>query len=142
MGESLQSVLLLIIRLFWGYGFFQTGLGKLNKIQVTTAFFKSLGIPFANLNVYAAASIELVGGLLLMFGLATRLISIPLIVVMTVAYLTAHLDSVKNIFNDPNTFVSESPFSYLFACLILFAFGPGKISIDYVIEKLIGSPRR
>jgi putative oxidoreductase len=142
MGESVQSVLLLAIRLFWGYGFFQSGLGKFNKIQGTTAFFESLGIPFANLNVYAAASTELVGGLLLIIGLATRLISIPLIVVMAVAYLTAHFDSVKNIFSDPNTFVKDSPFSYLFACLILFAFGPGKISFDYIIEKLIGSPKR
>ncbi len=142
LGESLQSVLLLAIRLFWGYGFFQSGLGKFNNIQKTSAFFESLGIPLANLNVYIASSIELVGGLLLMIGLATRLVSIPLIIVMVVAYLTAHLDSVKNIFLNPNTFVKQSPFNYLLACLTLFVFGPGKISLDYVIEKLMRSPKR
>ncbi|MBA3603386.1 MAG: DoxX family protein [Parachlamydiaceae bacterium] len=142
VGESLQSVLLLAIRLFWGYGFFQSAQGKFKDLPATIAFFENIGIPFAKFNVYAVASIELVGGLLLMIGLVTRLVSIPLMIVMVGAYLTAHLDSVKSIFDDPKTFVKEAPFNYLLACLILFVFGPGKLSLDYVLERLMGSPKR
>ncbi len=142
VGESLQSILLLVIRLFWGYGFFQGAQSKFNDIPGTIAFFEKIGIPFAKLNVYDVASTELVGGLLLMIGLATRLVSIPLMIVMIGAYLTAHFESVKSLLDDPNTFVKEAPFNYLLACLILFVFGPGKLSLDYVLERLMGSPKR
>ena len=51
VGESFQSILLLAIRLFWGYGFAQGGLGKFRDIPSTTSFFEGLGIPFAQLTV-------------------------------------------------------------------------------------------
>ena len=42
----LQSLLLLVIRLYWGWGFFLTGKGKLIDLQRPTEYFQSLGIPF------------------------------------------------------------------------------------------------
>jgi len=41
-----QSFFLLIIRLYWGWEFFQTGKGKLMDLEKPTQFFQSLGIPF------------------------------------------------------------------------------------------------
>jgi putative oxidoreductase len=136
IGEGFQSILLLAMRLFWGYWFFQSGLGKLKNISSVVEFFNSLGIPFPEINAYIAGSIECIGGLLLLIGFASRLVSIPLAVVMIVALLTAHVGAVKTIFSDPQSFIGQSPFNYLLTALIVFAFGPGKISVDYLIEKL------
>ena len=56
-----------------------------------------------------------------------------LIVVMIVAYLTAHLDSVKHIFSTPEVFLAQTPFLFLLASLFIFAFGPGVLSLDAFI---------
>ena len=45
IGRFLQSPLLLVIRVYWGWQFFLTGKGKLEHLPRTTAFFQSLGIP-------------------------------------------------------------------------------------------------
>ncbi len=134
VGESFQSILLFVMRLYWGFGFYQSGMGKFNDISKVTQYFQSLNIPFAEANAYIAASIETGGGLLLMMGLASRLAAIPLAVVMCTAYVTAHRPALLNIFNDPDTFLSQPPFLFLLTCLIVFAFGPGKCSIDYCFQ--------
>lgn len=135
-GESFSNFLLLAIRLFWGYSFFTTGLGKIENIQNVVKFFTSLGIPFPEFNAHLVAWVECVGGACLFFGFASRLVSIPLAFSMIVALFTAHFEITKNLFVDPQKFIQETPFNYLLACLIVFAFGPGKFSIDYLLEKL------
>jgi len=131
----LQDPLLLGIRLYWGWQFFQTGKGKLGNLEGTTAFFTELGLPFAKLNAIMAGSTECFGGLLLLVGLFSRVISVPLIATMTVAYLTAHLDVVKTIWSDSDSFVTAAPFLFLLASVIVFTFGPGKFSIDEVLRR-------
>lgn len=133
-GEGLQHLILLAMRLYWGLSFFMTGIGKLSNITPVIDYFHSLGIPFPTLNAYAAASVETVCGLCLAIGLASRLVSIPLIIVMIVAYSTAHVDAVKTIFDDPQNFVSQQPFNYLLTGLIVLAFGPGIFSVDALIK--------
>lgn len=49
-----------------------------------------LGLPFPVLNAYLAATTEFIGVWLLLLGLGTRIISIPLIITMLVAYFTVH----------------------------------------------------
>ncbi|MFO1483107.1 MAG: DoxX family protein [Verrucomicrobiaceae bacterium] len=131
----LPDPLLLSIRLYWGWQFFQTGKGKLMNLDATTEFFSELGLPFAKLNAIMAGSTECFGGLLLLAGLFSRLITVPLMVTMIVAYLTAHLDVVKTIWSDPDSFVTAAPFLFLLASAIVFAFGPGKLSVDELIRR-------
>jgi putative oxidoreductase len=133
--QQLQSPLLLAIRLYWGWHFFLTGKGKLMNIDKVTEFFRSLHIPFPAFNVYLAGGTECVGGLLLLAGLGSRLISLPLIFVTLVAYLTAEFDTVKHIFSDPDKFVSADPFLFMLAALLVLAFGPGAFSLDEMIER-------
>lgn len=135
IGTFFQDWLLLAIRGYWGFSFFLSGLGKLLEIDPIISYFASLGIPFPEINAYVASWIEFLGGFCLLIGFAARLVSIPLALNMIVALLTAHLDAVKTIFSDPQNFIVQLPFNYLLAVLIVFAFGPGKISIDYLIEK-------
>jgi len=126
----LQAPLLLIIRLYWGWSFLQTGWGKLTHLDKTTAFFTELHLPLPRLNAIAAGSTECLGGLLLAIGLFARPASVPLIFTMIVAYVTADNEALHAIFSDPDKFVSAAPFLFLLVSLIVLAFGPGKLSVD------------
>jgi len=137
IGRNLQSPLLLIIRLYWGWQFFQTGKGKLMDVSKPAQFFASLGIPFPYLQAILVGCTECFGGLLLLAGLASRLISIPLGILLTVAYFTADIDRVRVIFSDPDKFVTADEFLFLFTIVIVFAFGPGALSLDTLITKYI-----
>ena len=80
------------------------------------------------------------GGLLLLAGLCSRLVSIPLMILLSVAYLTADLDKVKLIFSDPDKFLTADELLFLFAAVLVFVFGPGKFSIDWLIKRKVASP--
>jgi len=134
----LQSPFLLAVRLYWGWSFFQTGIGELMNHEQVTEFFTSLNIPMPGLNTYMAGATECFGGLLLLVGLASRLTSIPLIVTMIVAYLTADLEVVKNILSEPDKFTGADPFLFLLASVIVFVFGPGVFSLDRLIARKFG----
>lgn len=135
LGQFLQAPLLLIIRLYWGWSFAQTGWGKLMNLERTTNFFASLNLPAPKLNAIAAGSTECIGGVLLALGLFTRFASPALIVVMLVAYVTADREALAAIFSDGDKFTGAAPFLFLFAALIVFAFGPGKLSLDALLRK-------
>lgn len=135
IASFLPDPLLLAVRLYWGWQFFQTGKGKLGNLEGTTEFFTELGLPFAKLNAIMAGSTECFGGLLLLVGLFSRFVSVPLIATMVVAYLTAHLDVVKTIWSDSDSFVTAAPFLFLLASVIVFTFGPGKFSFDELLRR-------
>jgi putative oxidoreductase len=137
IGRSLQSPLLLLIRLCWGIQFFQTGLGKLMHIQKVIDFFTSIPIPFPAMNAYLVGCTEMIGGALLTIGFASRLTAIPLSFTLIIAYLTTEQTALKKLFSfsDINPFLTADPFLFLFACLVILAFGPGIFSVDYLIER-------
>jgi len=133
--NSLQSPLLLAIRLYWGWQFWQAGHGKLGNISKTVEFFTNLNIPAPSLNAHFVAYLEAGGGILLAIGLGSRLIALPLAVDMIVAYLTADRDSLRAIFSDDaGQFYKADPFSFLLVSLVILVFGPGKFSLDTLIR--------
>ena len=137
-----QSALLLLIRVSMGWGFFLTGKGKLLNLERTTRFFDSLELPLPKFQAILAGSTEMIGGLLLIAGLGTRLISVPLAFTMVVAYLTAHRDEA---FASLSDFTDQAPFPFLMAALVTLAFGAGKFSVDRLLqpwfEKITGNNR-
>lgn len=134
-GSGLRSPLLLVLRLYWGWSFFQTGLGKLQNLGAPTKFFAELGIPFPEYSALLVGCVECFGGALLVLGLASRLAALPLIIAMIVAYCTADIDAVKALFSDPVKFLEATPFMFLLTSLIVFAFGPGAFSLDHLLGK-------
>ena len=129
----LESPFLLAIRLWWGWSFFLTGKGKLLNLEKTTGFFTDLGLPLPKLNAIAAGSVECFGGLLLLAGLFSRLVSVPLMFTMIVAYATADKEALAAIFSDTDKFTGAAPFLFLLASAIVFVFGPGKLSLDALL---------
>lgn len=135
LGGFLKSPLLLACRLFWGWQFMQGGLEKLGHVEEFSSLLQSLNIPLPLASAYLVCYTELIGGVCLMIGLASRLVSIPLAITMIVAYATVHIEGLKAIFNDPNLFISQAPFNFLLISLFVLAFGPGRFSVDYILEK-------
>jgi len=124
-----QSLSLLLARLAVAYGFYDPAMQKWADIGAIATWFGSMGIPFPTLNAYMAASTELLGVILLTLGLFTRLISIPLIVVMVVAIVTVHL--AHGFSAGDNGF--EIPMYYMLFLAIFASFGAGKFSLDYLL---------
>ena len=135
LAATLQSPLLLVIRLYWGVAFAQTGWGKLMNLDRTAEFFGGLGLPLPKLNAIMAGATECGGGILLALGLFARPVSVPLIFTMLVAYATADKEALLAIATDPEQFLSAAPFLFLLASLLVLAFGPGKLSLDHLFAR-------
>jgi len=135
VASSLQSSFLLAVRLYWGWQFMQTGWGKLTDIGKVIQFFTSLGIPAPALNAYLVSVLEFAGGLLLILGLGSRLIALPLVIDMLVAYITADREALFSIFSNPDKFTGAAPYTFLFASLIVLIFGPGRASADALLAR-------
>jgi len=84
----------LALRLYLAPLFIGVGLHKFANWDDMVAWFGNpdwgLGLPLPGLMVLLAASAELIGGLALLLGVATRLVTIPLMFTMLVAAGTAH----------------------------------------------------
>jgi len=124
-----KNVSLLLARFTLAYGFYNPAMEKWSDISSVAKWFGTLGIPFPTLNAYLAASTELLGVVLLTLGLFTRLISIPLMVVMVVAITMVHLPHGFSAGN--NGF--EIPLYYLLFLALFASLGAGKFSLDHLL---------
>jgi putative oxidoreductase len=128
--RRLDSFALLIARLTVGVLFVSTGWGKVHNLPKVIAFFGELHIPAPAFNATLASWTELLCGGLLVLGLASRLASIPLMVTMVVAILTAKLEEIHGL---PDLF-GEVEWTYLVLLLVIVVFGPGKVSLDALVR--------
>jgi putative oxidoreductase len=138
--SRLENLLLLAIRLYWGYQFMQDGWGKLTHLDKVTDFFTSLNLPAPHMTALAVALIELCGGFLFTFGIASRLTSLVLFVNMTMAYLSVPDDRANffHIFSKPEDFYGASPYTYWFAALLILILGPGLFAVDTLLKRWVG----
>ena len=114
-----------------GVVFIESGWGKLHNLEKVIGYFQSLGIPAAQYQAPFVATTELVAGALILIGLVTRLASIPLVVTMVIAILTAKREDIHgwtDVFG-----ISE--FLYIVLLLWLLFSGPGKFSVDEQVRK-------
>jgi putative oxidoreductase len=133
LAKITDSAALLVARLTVGVLFVSTGWGKVHNLAKVTDFFTELGIPMPAFNAVLASYAELVCGSLLVIGLASRLASVPLMVTMVVAILTAKRSELHGI-SDLFGFVEWTYFAIL---LVIFAMGPGKVALDTLVERRI-----
>jgi putative oxidoreductase len=128
---KLDWVAPLVARITLGVLFISTGWGKVHDLQKVTGFFTDLGIPLPHLNAVMVSFVELIGGTLLLIGLASRLAALPLLASMAVAILTAQREQVHGL---PDLF-GLIEWTYL-ALLLWVAFaGPGKVSLDQLLVR-------
>jgi len=129
--EKLKDLPPLLFRIVLAYGFYGPAMMKLKNFNGIVEWFSGMGMPLPKLNAILATGTETAGFVLIFLGLATRLISIPLMVVMIVAITTVHLGNGFEAGN--NGF--EIPIYYLFMLFSLLITGPGKISLDASVTK-------
>lgn len=129
-----RPFLLLILRVVFGYAMFRTGWGKLHHLDAVTQSFTSLGIPMPGINAMVVAACETAGGILIIAGLATRLAASVLVVILSVALLTAHRSEVTEFFAKPGATAAVDAMAY-WATMVMFSlFGPGMFSADYILD--------
>jgi putative oxidoreductase len=118
---------LLILRVFMGGTFLVYAIKKVENFEsYVTLFSDKLDLPLPLLNLYLVIGFEGIGGLLLVFGFLTRMVSIPLIVTMLMAMF---LVNISNGFA-ASSFGVEINLAYISILLILFSHGAGKYSLD------------
>jgi putative oxidoreductase len=135
LASYLQSPFLLFVRLYWGIQLSLNGWGKLHHLDKVTDFFTSLGIPAPGATATFVSTFEFLAGILLVLGLASRLVGLMLTVDMLVAYITADREALLSFVSDPDKFTAGAEYTLLFAGLIILIFGPGLIALDTVVDR-------
>ncbi|MBK3519317.1 HvfX family Cu-binding RiPP maturation protein [Carboxylicivirga marina] len=120
---------LLALRLVLAFGFYEPSVKKFGNINGASEWLGNLGFPLPKLAVLLAGTFEFAGFFLLMLGLLTRYITIPLMLIMIIVILTVHWGNGFAAAN--NGF--EIPFYYLVMLFVIFSKGPGKYSIDEAV---------
>ncbi len=154
--EKGVDIPLLFLRVILAYTFFSPAMSKFSAIEQTAGFFEYLGIPLPLLNAYLVASTELVGAVFLALGLLTRVISVPLMIILFVAIATVHgangfhVISPGSEWSDPyingeaikGTVVIlqngyEMVMYYIAMLMVLATQGSGRLSLDYLFFKKV-----
>ncbi len=122
-----EDLALLLLRFFIGGTFIIYASKKVQSFDNYVVLFSDkLDLPFPLLNLYLVMLVEGLGGLLLILGLFTRLVSIPLIITMVTAFFLVNLGNGFA----ASSFGIEVPLAYISILFLLFGFGSGKFSLD------------
>lgn len=119
------SAFILVLRLFFGVMFFFHGLDKMmNFSELSTTFPSVLGFG-SYMTLMLSIFCEFCCSLFLITGLLTRVMMIPMIATMAVAFFDIH---------DAMMPEGELSLIYLIVFVILYVVGPGRFSLDYLID--------
>lgn len=122
----------LLSRVTVGWVMAQSGWGKLHHLPDVVSFFRDLHIPYPEIQAPFAAGCECICGVLLLLGLLTRIASIPLMVIMVVALMTAKRGDIHGF--DDLTGMSEYLYSVILVWLLVY--GGGLVSLDRLLKRM------
>jgi putative oxidoreductase len=123
----------LAVRIVVGWVFLWSGWQKLHILPRMIENFRSWGIPAPEILTPFVSGIEFVGGLLLLVGFLTRFISVPMMIVMIVAIVSAKWGDVDSL----ETLLGFEEVSYLMMFAWLGIAGPGAVSVDHFVLKAL-----
>jgi putative oxidoreductase len=135
----------LLLRIMAGGVFFWEGVMKFVFTNQGVGRFTKLGFPFPELTASFVGGLEIVGGLLLLAGLFTRLTALPFIIEMIVAILSTKISMFLGTSPLPLPPVPpqtgfwavlhevRSEYAQLLTCSFLLLQGAGKWSLDAVL---------
>ena len=123
--EKLVSFLILAVRLFFGVLFFVHGLDKLMNFSVLSETYPSFFGLGSYMTLMLAVFSEFCCSLFLIAGLLERIMVLPMIVAMGVAFFDVH-----------DAMMPEGELSLIYLVMFIFLFftGPGRYSLDYLID--------
>ena len=124
--EKLVSVLILSVRVIFGVLFFMHGVDKLmNFNELSQTFPDILGFG-SYMTLMVAIFCEFCCSLFLIAGLLLRVMLVPMIVSMAVAFFDVH---------DAMFPEGELALIYLIVFFGIFLTGPGRYSVDFLIDR-------
>jgi len=123
----------LAVRIVVGWVFLWTGWQKLHFLPRMIENFRSWGIPAPEILTPFASGMEFIGGAMLLVGLLTRFISVPMMIIMLVAIVSAKWDDVDSL----QTLLGFEEVSYFVMFAWLGIAGPGPVSLDHFILKVL-----
>ncbi|WP_458119654.1 DoxX family protein [Paenibacillus sp. Z6-24] len=124
------AVVTTIMRVVLGILFLAHGISKFQMgLDGVAGYFQSIGIP--GFMAPIVASIELIGGILLIVGLLTRYVSVVLIVVLLGAIFTAKLS--LGLLGNGQMAGYELDLTYIVIALYLVVAGPTRWSLDHLL---------
>lgn len=104
--EPFDGLPALALRVYLVPVFWLAGMNKFTSFEATVAWFGNpefgLGLPFPELMAALATGTEMIGAVLLALGLATRWVSIPLLITMLVAIFAVHWPNGWQAIADPS----------------------------------------
>ena len=122
------SLLILILRVFFGLLFFTHGIDKmLNFNSLVDSYPDILGFG-SYMTLMVTIFCEFCCSLFLITGLLVRVMTIPMIIAMGVAFFDVH---------DAMMPEGELALIYFITFIILLMVGPGRFSLDYLIDTKI-----
>lgn len=108
---AFEGIAPLLLRLYLAPVMIQGGWTKYQSFDGIVDWFENadygLGLPFPFLLAFLATAAELVGGVFLLIGLATRWVSIPLMVTMLVAVFSVHWSNGWAAIADASSWMSD-----------------------------------
>ena len=134
-----------LLRLMAGGVFFWEGILKFVYVNQGVGRFTKLGIPFPHFTAAFVGYLEIVGGMLLLTGVLTRLIAIPFVVEMIVAILSTKISLYLGTSPLPLPpappqvgfwavlHETRSDYAQILTAIFLLINGPGKWSLDAVL---------
>ena len=138
----------LLIRVMAGNVFFWEGVMKfVFPATLGVGRFTKLGIPFPAPTATFVGGVEIVGGILLIAGLATRVVAVPLVIDMIVAILTTKIPLYLGTSPlAPPPVAPQTGFwavlheirsdqAQLLCCAFLLIAGPGPWSLDAILAR-------
>lgn len=123
-----MSLLILGLRVFFGVMFFTHALDKIENFeQLSLTFPNILGFG-SYMSLMLIIFVEFCCSLFLIAGLMVRLTVVPMMIAMAVAFFDVH---------DGMFPAGELSLIYLIMFIILYITGPGRFSIDFLIDRKI-----
>ena len=119
------SVFILFLRIFFGVLFFVHGLDKIMNFSELSYTYPDVFGFGSYMTLMVAIFCEFCCSLFLIAGLLVRIMVLPMIVAMAVAFFDIH---------DALLPQGELSLIYLVVFIILYFVGPGKYSLDYLID--------
>jgi putative oxidoreductase len=130
-GDRLSPLGPLLARLTVGIVFVGSGWGKLTNFSDTVENFTKWQIPMPSFNAGLASATEFVGGILMILGLGTRLVALPMSFTMVVAIIAARREAIDGIFS----FFGLDEWAYIVVFLWLACAGAGPLSVDGLLGR-------
>lgn len=130
---SVEDLGLLVARLLIGTVMFAYGWNKFvtTGLSATAAGFAEAGVPLPTASAAFSATVELVGGALLILGAATALVGVLMVLLMIGAAVTTQ--QYYAVLAEENGFALSG--AVLASALLLACFGAGRFSVDHALSR-------